>query len=69
MTFPISYANLFYRSKRSEYILKSSDEESSLPEILQRNPGGYFARSGECPMLRGTDGKQVNMASEQRTEL
>ena len=49
--------------------MKSSDEESSLPEILQRNPGGYFARSGECPMLRGTDGKQVNMASEQRTEL
>lgn len=49
--------------------MKSNDEESSLPEILQRIPGGHSARNGVCPMLRGTDGTQMNMASEQRTEL
>lgn len=49
--------------------MKSNDEESSLPEILQRNPGGHSARNSVCPMLRGTDGTQMNMASEQRTEL
>ena len=40
LTFPSPYATLFYRSKRSEYIFKSNDEESSLPEFLQRNPTG-----------------------------
>ena len=46
LTFPSPYATLFYRSKRSEYIFKSNDEESSLPEILQRNPRGIHSRTG-----------------------
>ena len=45
LTFPIPYANLFYRSQRSDNISKSNDEESSLPDILQRNPGGRRLRA------------------------
>ena len=45
LTFPIPYANLFYRSQRSDNISKSNDEESSLPDILQRNPGGCRLRA------------------------
>ncbi len=47
---------------------KSDDEESNLTEVLQRIP----IESGRCfpaLVLRGMDGKQMNMASEQRTEL
>lgn len=55
---------------------KSDDEESNLREILQRNPGSVpagdqvmlISREGAF-RLRGMDGKQTNMASEQRTEL
>ena len=45
LTFPIPYATLFYRSQRSDNISKSNDEESSLPDILQRNPGGRRLRA------------------------
>ena len=47
---------------------KGDDEESNLAEVLQRIPverGWYFP----ALVLRGMDGKQMNMASEQRTEL
>lgn len=47
---------------------KSNDEESNLTEVLQRIP----VERGQCPpalVLRGMGGKQMNMASEQRTEL
>lgn len=47
---------------------KSDDEESNLMKVLQRIPVErvyyFFAL-----MLRGMDGEQMNMASEQRTEL
>ncbi|HJC91502.1 MAG TPA: hypothetical protein H9695_11125 [Candidatus Mediterraneibacter excrementigallinarum] len=59
--------------------MKRDDEESSLPDILQRNPGRSVSFEGKSrssgnlegtdPMLRGMDGKQMKMASEQRTEL
>ena len=43
---------------------KRDDEESNLAEVLQRIPverGWYFP----ALVLRGMDGKQMNMASEQ----
>lgn len=61
-------ANLFYRSKEYMMIDKSNDEESSLAEVLQRIPGG-MRTAVYVSELRGIDGKQMNMASEQRTEL
>ena len=58
----------FFTGQKIEMIDKSDDEESNLTEVLQRIP----IESGRCfpaLVLRGMDGKQMNMASEQRTEL
>ncbi|WP_333791626.1 hypothetical protein [Muricomes intestini] len=44
--------------------IKRNDKESSLTDILQRNPASFCAD----PQLRGMDEKQVNMAFERRTE-
>ena len=55
--------------------MKRNDEESNLPEILQRIPEGIMVcAQAEAPCnisyagLRGIEGRQMNMASEQRTE-
>ena len=47
--------------------VKSDDEESNLTEILQRSPRERGI--SPAPVLRGMDRNQMNMASEQRTEL
>ena len=68
LTFPIPYANLFTDHKDRTIFLKAMTKRVVCRRFYREIPGASIAEQ-DAPMLRGTDGKQTNMASEQRTEL
>ena len=68
LTFPIPYAKLFTDNKDRTIFRKAMTKRGVCRTFYRESPEGVGGEQLR-PMLRGTDGKQTNMASEQRTEL